>query len=125
MRDFGTYRIQVVTGRHTGTHYYSYSQMAHADVMRGSRKLCQRGATLTTPWKVREAYCFPLASVRVSVCLSVTKSCPLFYLITVMPRSHIHGSPQRFYYGLNLTGDPGNANFHTDALIRMNKYCYV
>ena len=28
----------------------------------------------------------------------------------VMPRSHIHGSPRRFYYGLNLTDDPGNAN---------------
>ena len=28
----------------------------------------------------------------------------------LMPRSHIHGSPRRFYYGLNLTDDPGNAN---------------
>ena len=28
-----------------------------------------------------------------------------------MPRSHIHGSPRRFYYGLNPTDDPGNANF--------------
>ena len=27
-----------------------------------------------------------------------------------MPRSHIHGSPRRFHYGLNLTDDPGNAN---------------
>ena len=24
----------------------------------------------------------------------------------VMPRSHIHGSPCRFYYGLNITDDP-------------------
>ena len=30
-----------------------------------------------------------------------------------MPRSHIHGSPRRFYYGLNLTDDPGNANFRS------------
>ena len=29
----------------------------------------------------------------------------------VMPRSHIHGSPRWFYYGLNLTDDPGNTNF--------------
>ncbi|CAC5395216.1 unnamed protein product [Mytilus coruscus] len=38
-----------------------------------------------------------------------------------MPRSHIHGSPRRFHYGLNLTDDPGNAvsvvryRFDTDA----------
>ena len=30
---------------------------------------------------------------------------------SVMPRSHIHGIPRRFYYGSNLTDDPGNANF--------------
>ena len=24
----------------------------------------------------------------------------------VMPRSHIHGSPRQFYYGLNLTDTP-------------------
>ena len=47
---------------------------------------------------------------------------------TVMPRSHIHGSPRRFYYGLNLTDDPGNDNFR--GLIRMHyirmiKYYYV
>ena len=35
----------------------------------------------------------------------------------VMPRSYIHGSPRRFHYGLNLTDDPGNANFR--SLIRM------
>ena len=35
-----------------------------------------------------------------------------------MPRSHIHGSPRRFYYGLNLTDDPGNANFRSQ--IRMH-----
>ena len=28
-----------------------------------------------------------------------------------MPRSHIHGSPRRFYYGFNLTDDSGNVNF--------------
>ena len=30
-----------------------------------------------------------------------------------MPRSHIHGSPRRFYCRLNLTDDPGNANFRS------------
>ena len=35
-----------------------------------------------------------------------------------MPRSLIHGSPRRFHYGLNLTDDPGNANFR--SLIRMH-----
>ena len=35
-----------------------------------------------------------------------------------MPRSHIHGSPRRFHCGLNLTDDPGNANFH--SMIRMH-----
>ena len=36
----------------------------------------------------------------------------------VMPRSHIHGWPRWFYYGLNLTDDPGNANFR--SLIRLH-----
>ena len=39
-----------------------------------------------------------------------------------MPRSHIHGSPCRFYYGLNLMDDPGNANFRSP--IRMHIYAY-
>ena len=46
----------------------------------------------------------------------------------VMPRSHIHGSPRRFYYGLNLTDDPGNANFCSSILMHyicMVKYYYV
>ena len=52
------------------------------------------------------------------------------YLIAflVMPRSHIHGSPRRFYYGFNLTDDPGNANFRSPIrihYIRMIKYYYV
>ena len=41
-----------------------------------------------------------------------------------MPRSHIHG----FYYGLNLTDDPGNANFHRPIhmhYIRTIKYYYA
>ena len=42
---------------------------------------------MSPPCKGRETYCFPLASVCVSVglwvCLSVTKSCPLYNLITV------------------------------------------
>ena len=45
-----------------------------------------------------------------------------------MPRSHIHGSPRRFYYGLNLTDDPGNAYFRSPIrmhYIRMTKYYYV
>ena len=33
-----------------------------------------------------------------------------FYLMT---RSHIHGSPRRFHYGLNLTDNPGNASFRS------------
>ena len=46
----------------------------------------------------------------------------------LMPRSHIHGSPRRFYYGLNLTDDPGNANFRSPIrmhYMRMIKYHYV
>ena len=35
-----------------------------------------------------------------------------------MPKSHIHGSPRRFHYGLNLTDDPGNAVFRSP--IRMH-----
>ena len=35
----------------------------------------------------------------------------------LMPRSHIHGSPRRFYYGLNLTDDPRNANFRSPIRI--------
>ena len=30
-----------------------------------------------------------------------------------MPRSHIRGSPRRFHYRLNLTDDPGTANFRS------------
>ena len=46
----------------------------------------------------------------------------------LMPRSHIHGSPRRFYYGINLTDDPGKANFRSPLgmhYIRMIKYHYV
>ena len=48
----------------------------------------------------------------------------------LMPRSHIHGSPRQFYYGLNLTDDPGNANFRSPIRmhyihVRMIKYYYV
>ena len=46
----------------------------------------------------------------------------------LMPRSHIHVSPRRFYYGLNPTDDPGNANFRSPIrvhYIRMIKYYYV
>ena len=46
----------------------------------------------------------------------------------LMPRSHIHGSPRRFYYGLNLTDDPENDNFRSPIrmhYIRMIKYHYV
>ena len=45
-----------------------------------------------------------------------------------MPRSHIHGSPRWFYYGLNLTDDPGYATFCSPIrmhYIRMIKYYYV
>ena len=37
---------------------------------------------------------------------------------TVMPRSHIHGSPREFHYGSNFTDDPGNAIFSSP--IRMH-----
>ena len=30
-----------------------------------------------------------------------------------MPRSHIHGTTPRFYYGSNLTDAPGNAIFRS------------
>ena len=30
-----------------------------------------------------------------------------------MPRSHIHGSPRRFYYRSDLTDDPGNVIFRS------------
>ena len=40
-----------------------------------------------------------------------------------MPRSHIHGSPRRSYYGLNLGDDPGNANFRSP--IRMHYICMI
>ena len=46
----------------------------------------------------------------------------------IMPWSHIHGSPRRFYYELNLTDDPGNAQFRSPIrmhYIRMIKYYYV
>ena len=46
----------------------------------------------------------------------------------LMPKSHVQGSPRRFYYGLNLTDDPGNANFRSPIrmhYIRMIKYYYV
>ena len=33
------------------------------------------------------------------------------YVRSIMPRSHIHGSPRRFHYGLDLTDDPGNVIF--------------
>ena len=36
----------------------------------------------------------------------------------LMPRSHIHGSPRRFHYGLNPTDDPRNYNFRSP--IRMH-----
>ena len=44
-----------------------------------------------------------------------------------MPRSHIHGSPRRFYYGLNPTDGPGNANFRSPIrmhYIRTTTYDY-
>ena len=43
---------------------------------------------------------------------------PRYKSFTVMPRSHIHRSPRRFYYRLNLMDDPGNAYFHSP--IRMH-----
>ena len=63
-----------------------------------------------------------LQFVRKPVC----KICD--FRLPVMPRSHIHGSPRRFYYGLNLTDDPGNVNFRNPIrmhYIRMIKYYYI
>ena len=34
-------------------------------------------------------------------------------LFSVIPRSHIHGSPRRFHYGSNPTDDPGYDNFRS------------
>ena len=67
----------------------------------------------------------PLWICKENSSMCTTKS--LFY-ICLMPRSHIHGSPRQFYYGLNLTDDPGNANFRSPIrmhYMRMIKYYYV
>ena len=51
-----------------------------------------------------------------------------FLTWTIMPRSHIHDPPRRFYYELNLTDDPRNANFRSLIrmhYIRMINYNYV
>ena len=64
-----------------------------------------------------------------SVVLAVNFKAKLVYILfldlkpgihsnTVMPRSHIHGSPRRFHYGSNPTDDPGNGNFR--SLIQMH-----
>ena len=45
--------------------------------------------------------------------------------IALMPRSHIHGSPHRFHYGLNLMDDPGNDNFRSPIQMHNTKYYYV
>ena len=45
-----------------------------------------------------------------------------------MPRTHIHGSLRRIYYGLNRTDDPRNVNFRSPIrmhYIRIFKYYYV
>ena len=62
--------------------------------------------------------------------LAPIKSRKLYYLVSFsfLPRSHIHGSPRQSFYGLNLTDDPGNANFRRPIrmhYIRMIKYYYV
>ena len=52
----------------------------------------------------------------------------LIFRFYLLPRSHIHGSPRRFYCGLNLTDGPGNANIRSPIrmhYIRMIKYYYV
>ena len=42
----------------------------------------------------------------------------VLFSVSLMPRSHIRGSPRRFHYGSNPTDDPGNDNFY--SLIRMH-----
>ena len=56
--------------------------------------------------------------------LNQTKSIYIY----LMPRSHLHGSPCRFYYGLNLKDDSGNAKFRSPIrmhYIHMIKNYYV
>ena len=53
---------------------------------------------------------------RMSWCSGQVVDCNI--LISLMPRSHIHRSPHRFHYGLNLTDEPGTANFRSQ--IRMH-----
>ena len=54
----------------------------------------------------------------IATCYAMTQA-----LVKLMPRSHIRGSPRRFYYGLNLTDDRGNANFRSP--IRMHYICMI
>ena len=42
----------------------------------------------------------------------------VLYDKSLLPRSHIHGSPCRFHYGSNPTDDPGNYNIRSP--IRMH-----
>ena len=41
-----------------------------------------------------------------------------------MPRLHIHGSSRRFYYGLILMDDPGNANFRRSLRMHYSTTMY-
>ena len=43
----------------------------------------------------------------------------------LMPRSHIHESPRRFHYRLNLTDDPGNANFPSSIRMHFIRTCMI
>ena len=78
----------------------------------------------------RKNYCDPFSHVM-DRCQCSNSELVLIHeacTIAFMPRSHIHGSPRRFYYGLNLTDDPGNANFRSPIRMRytlMIKYYYV
>ena len=64
--------------------------------------------------------CFIIRLYLKYCCTNIYKYCIMVNLyistnfivpLLAMPRSHIHGSPRRFYYGLNLKDNQGNANF--------------
>ena len=81
---------------------------------------CSRDRLIATVLLSTHTICLALlAKSHLKWCLIAWR----FHSVCCMPRSHIHGSPRRLYYGLNLTDDPGNANFCSP--IRMNYICMI
>ena len=97
-----------------GTYYYNSTYCAD----------CPNGYTTEYVGSLNSNACRLTASIRGN--LNKFKRQITYILLNfLMPRSHIHGSPRRFYYGLNITDDPGNANFCSLIqmhYIRMIKY---